>query len=212
MDELDLARSRYPRVSDIIGIQTEREMRSIPLQNLIDASERGTKIHRYCTSYAKGLFLSEVEMDCEPYVEAFKKWCDLNIKNVILTRTRLYDDSKRYSGEPDMIIELQNGSRALIDIKSAAQESKAWAVQLAAYDNLCKQNGLLYDQIFVLHLKKKQPKKKKGEDQIDLPLEVNSECLMHPNINMYWDIFASALNCYDYFNRKEPKEKNEQQP
>jgi|GEM_PF-2291327 len=207
MNEQDQARTKYPRVSDIIGIQTEREMRSIPLENLIAASEKGTKIHRYCTAYAKGLMLPEIEIECAPYLEAFKEWSNLCLKKVLLTRTRLYDDQLRYSGEPDMIVELKNGKKALIDIKSSAQESKAWAVQLAAYDNICRKSGWTYDEIFILHLKKKAPKKKKGEDQEDLPQEVKSECLMQLHISTHWDIFASALKCYDYFNRKEPKEK-----
>lgn len=203
-EELLNRRALYPRVSDIIGKQTESEMRKIPIDNLVRASIRGIHIHAYCTAHAKGLFMAEIEAEYQPYVNAFIEWCDENIKRVLLCKTRLYDDVKRFSGEPDMIVEMNNGRRALIDLKTTAAASKSWSVQLSAYDHLCRLNGYEYDDIFVMHLKKKYQKKRE-ENCESLPLEVAAICLMQENVNESWDLFTSALNCYDYFHRKEEK-------
>lgn len=207
MDTSEDKRSRYPRVSDIIGIQTEREMRAIPIEHLVVAALRGRKIHAYCTTYVLGLALPEIELEYEPYVNSFIDWCDKNVARALMCTTRLYDDVKRFSGEPDMILQMSDGKKALVDLKTTATVSKSWDIQLAAYDHLCKANGLTYDEVFILHLKKKAAKKKKEEDQEDLPREVNAVRQSIDDLKGSWDIFDSALRCYDYFNRKEPKEK-----
>jgi len=203
MNQLLNERALYPRVSDIIGKQTESEMRKIPIDNLVTASLRGTKIHAYCTAHIKGLFLPDIEPEYQPYLDAFISWADENVKQALHCCTRLYDDVKRFTGEFDMIAKLKNGNVALIDLKTSASSSKAWAIQLAAYDHLCKLNGFEYDEIFVLHLKKKYKKKEEGSK--NPPLEVDTMCLMQENVNESWDIFASALNCYDYFHRKDAR-------
>jgi len=98
MNDLNFERALYPTVTQIIGKQTEREMKSIPIETLANASIRGTKIHGYCTAYLQGLWLSEIEEEYQPYVDAFIKWADENIYQTQLTATRLYDDSLKFSG------------------------------------------------------------------------------------------------------------------
>ncbi len=144
MTELQNKRALYPRVSEIIGKQTESEMRKIPIEHLVNASLKGHRVHAYCTAYIKGLIWPDVEEELEPYVNAFTDWASENIKKLILCSTRLYDDIKRFTGEPDMIVELKDGKRALIDIKTNAVVSKSWPIQLAAYDHLCRVNGIDY--------------------------------------------------------------------
>lgn len=206
MNDLQKLRSQYPRVSDIIGRQNEAEMRAIPIDYLANAAIRGTKIHKYCTQYIQGLFVCDIEAEYQPYVDAFVEWTSEHVKRPILCATRLYDDVKRFTGEFDMILELKNGKRALIDVKTTATSSKTWPVQLAAYDHLCRLNGIEYDEVFILHLKKKSKKKKEGENLVNSPLEVNAACLVPEDLNASWDIFTNALHCFDYFHRKEPKE------
>ncbi len=205
MNDVTKNRETYPRVSEIIGKQNEAEMRSIPIDYLVHASIRGSKIHKHCTAYVKGLFNPEIEEEYLPYFNEFVRWCDENVKRPILCSTRLYDDVKRFTGEFDMILELKSGKKALIDLKTSAQPSKTWALQLAAYDHLCKLNGLEYEEIFILHLKKKAISKKMKEENPNDPPLINAESIYPEDLNSSWDIFSSALECYDYFHRKEPK-------
>lgn len=206
MDHMAIKRAQYARVSDIIGRQTEAEMRKIPVENLVNASIRGHKVHAYCTAYMKGLCVAGVEDELLPYYDAFVEWYDQNVQLLLLSNTRLYDDVKRFSGEPDMIIQMKSGKKALVDLKTNASPSKSWPIQLAAYDHLCKLSGHTYDEVFILHLKKKTPKKKDGEESGDLPpTEVHAKLHVPDDLSQSWDIFSSALTCYDYFHRKEPK-------
>lgn len=205
MDQMN-KRASYARVSEIIGKQTESEMRQIPIDKLVNASIRGHKIHAYCTAYMKGLCVFDVPESLLPYYNAFVEWADANIQSLLLCTTRLYDDVKRFSGEPDMVILMKNGRKALVDIKTNAIPTKSWDIQLAAYSHLCKLAEIEHDEIFILHLKKKTITKKEREDLDNLPpLEVYAKLHVPENLSQSWDIFSSALTCYDYFHRKDVK-------
>lgn len=203
MDDLDSKRVAYPRVSDIISKQNESELRAIPIDVLANACIRGTKIHEYCTAYMKNLWVMDMESEYEPYFEAFKDWVKENIETVVSTGERLYDDVKRFTGEFDMIAKLKNGKTALIDIKTSSASSKSWPIQLSAYHHLCTLKGYTIDTICNVHLKKKQ---KNGEGKASIsPSSVKAIMLEYKDIKPYWEIFSSALNCYDYFHRKGAK-------
>ena len=60
MEEITTTRLTYPTGTEIIGKQTEREMRAIPVDNLVNAAVRGSKIDDYCTAYLRGLWIPEV--------------------------------------------------------------------------------------------------------------------------------------------------------
>lgn len=189
LDDLDVIRSKYPRVSEIIGKQTERQMKLIPIENLVNASIRGTKVHSYCEAYLKGLWIPEIEEEYEPYVEAFMKWADENIEKTLYNNIRLYDDKDQFTGEFDAIVVLKNSKKtALIDIKTSANPSISWPVQLAAYKHLCCLNGYAFETVFNIHLKKTKDKVKVNE-------------IEHENLTKYWEIFASSLSCFNYFER-----------
>lgn len=206
MKDLDIERMKYPRVSDIISKQNEAELRGIPLETLANASIRGIKIHAYCNTYLKGLFLSEIEEEYVPYVEAFNEWAETNVQETLRTSVRLYDDHKRFSGEYDAIVRLKDNSVALIDIKTSLKESRTWPVQLAAYKHLCELNGYGgIDTVYNIHLKKIKPGEydKSGEEKVMIsPPRVKAVAIEHKNLTPFWEIFTSALTCYDYFDRK----------
>lgn len=208
MSDLEEKRAFYPRVSEIIGKQNAEELRSVPLDTLANACIRGQKVHDYCTAWIKNLWLTDIEPEYQPYVDAFTRWALLNVKEYHHSSIRLYDDVKRFTGEFDMIVKLNNGELALIDIKTSASKSKAWPVQLAAYSHLCKLNDFTFDVVYNIHLKKTHTalyEERQGEKVLISPPVVKALEIRHENLNEYWDIFASALSCYDYFDRKEVK-------
>lgn len=208
MSDLEIKRSLYPRVSDIIGKQNRDELRSVPIDTLANACIRGQKVHDYCTAWIKQLWIPDVEPEYEPYLEAFKKWACENIDEGYYSAVRLYDDVKRFTGEFDMIVKLKSGKMALLDIKTSSTRSKAWAVQLAAYSHLCKINGYEFDVIYNIHLKKKNPaiyEQIEGEKVLVSPSVIEVIEIMYGDVSDYWEIFSSALKCYDYFDRKEIK-------
>lgn len=208
MSSLEEKRANYPRVSDIISKQNSNELRSIPLETLVNASIRGTKIHDYCTAWIKNLWIIDIEEEYKPYVNSFIEWASENIKKCIHSPTRLYDDEQCFSGEFDMILEMKNGEKALIDIKTSAVPSKAWPLQLAAYAHLCRKNGYEFDCVYNLHLKRTKVaffEEIQGEKVLISPPVVKTVEIKHEDLTAYWEIFASSLRCYDYFDRKEVK-------
>ncbi len=207
---LDEARSNYPRVSEIISKQNADELRSIPLEVLANACTRGTKVHSYCTAWVMNLWVDEIEEEYQPYLNAFKSWAEINLDECQHVAKRLYDDQKRFTGEFDMIVKMKgSGKIILLDIKTSYNKSKAWPVQLSAYAHLCKVNGYNVDGVMNLHLKKTHAalyEQKEGKKVMTSPPQVKT-CVVneHEDVSQYWDIFSSALACYDFFDRKEPK-------
>ncbi len=209
MNELDQQRALYPRVTDIIGRQNADEMRGINFEVLANASYRGTQVHNYCTAWIRGLWLPEIEMEYQPYLNAFIEWAEANIETCLHFSERLYDDVKRFTGEFDLIVKLKTGETALIDIKTSAAPSKTWPIQLSAYQHLCKLQGYEFEKILILHLKKKKAavfEEKEGKKLMISPPHVKGMPLEYgDDLTFSWEIFSSALKCYDYFCRKEPK-------
>ena len=208
MNNLDDKRALYPRVSEIIGKQTAQEMSQISPDVLANAALRGTKIHQYCTAWVNNLWIDEIETEYVPYVDCFKEWANSNLAEIIDSAERLYDDVKRFTGEFDMLVKLKTGEVVLIDIKTSATRSKSWPIQLAAYQHLCNVNGYGMPQVMNLHLKKTksaQYEEKEGEKVLVSPPKIKIDELRYESIMPYWEIFVSALNCYDYFDRKEVK-------
>jgi len=199
MNELDIERITYPRVSEIISLQTPDQFRYVSLEDMANACVLGTKVHEYCTAYLLGVWTPRIEKEYLPYVETFKEWADSNIDECLFASTRLFDDCKRFTGEFDLIVKLKDSKRiAMIDIKTSSAVSKSWPIQLAAYKHLCIINNYPSDLYFNLHLKKS---KKAGEDTFS----IKPKLIPYEELNPYWEIFSSALTCYDYFNRKEKK-------
>jgi len=204
MLKLEELRLSYPRVSEIIGKQTEKEMRAIPVDALVNAALRGTKVHGYCTSYLKDLWIPEIEDEYVPYVNAFKRWADENIEETLFTNERLYDDERRFTGEYDCIVILKDSKRtAMLDIKTSANVSKSWPIQLAAYKHLCELNGYPIETVLNIHLKKTKAAIFDSEKRLYHPAIVKPFMIEYEDITKYWSLFASALSCYDYFERKE---------
>ena len=201
MNQQETQRIAYPRISDIVDRQNAHELRSIPLEVLANACIRGTKVHDYCTSYVRGLWLPEIEEEYQPYVDAFKEWADKNIHGVIHSNIRLYDDVKRFSGEFDMIVVLKDSKEpALIDLKTSCTVSKTWPVKLAAYKHLCELNGYKARSCFNLQLKKTTCKSNGSPSIIVKAKEIEYSDV---EFKASWEIFSSALKCYNYFVRKE---------
>ncbi len=191
MNELEIKRSKYPRVSEIIGKQNEVNMRGIPLEVLANAAERGRNTHTYCTMHANGLFLPTIEENCKKAVDTWIEWFSLNVEEVLMSEIRLYDDEWEFSGEPDFLLRLKSRKKiALLDIKTTSTVSITWGVQLSAYERLCEVNGIPVEETDVLHLKKNS----KGE--------VLANLIEYPDLKPYRNIFESSLRCFKFFNNK----------
>ena len=192
MNPLDAERLLYPRVSDIITKQRIEALQAIPEIHLENAAKRGDLIHKLCSMYLNKLWIMEMDSESESYMNAFIEWSKNNIKHVLMTDRRLYDDEKKFTGEFDLIAQIQGLSGpVLVDIKTSRTYSNAWPIQLAAYKRLCDVNGIKVVSACNLHLKKNS----NGEVKVKL--------IPYDDLTTYGKIFQSALDCYDYFHRKQ---------
>ncbi len=191
MNELDLKRLNYPRVSDIIGKQNYENMRGIPLDVLANAAIRGTKVDGYCKIVCDGLLLPDIELEYQPYVDAWVDWLSLNVEAALPSVDRLYDDMHCFSGELDRLVIMKGSEKVtLLDIKCTYAPSITWPVQLSAYKHLCLANGIKVDEICNVHLKK-------------TPKGVKAKMISYVDSEPYWTIFECSLKCYKYFTNKE---------
>lgn len=207
MKDLDAIRKIYPRVSEIISKQNEFDMRQIPVETLLNAQHRGTEIHDYCTKYILNeLWTVKIDPEYRPYLESFIQWYMENVEETIFMSQRLYDDVKRFTGEPDMVFRLKGSKRiVLADIKTSYAVSKTWAIQLAAYKHLLKIIGIEVDDCINIHLKKTKSAVMQVIDGVKVvltPAIVKPILIEQNEYNKSWQIFESALICFDYFDRE----------
>jgi hypothetical protein len=112
---------------------------------------RGTDIHDYCTAYAEStLKWSVVWCDYIPYVESFKKWFDNNVAETIACEVPLYEINLKYCGKFDLLVRLNNGRVALVEIKTGAMPQ--WVgLQLVGYGKIVN-NHIKIDDYIALEL------------------------------------------------------------
>ena len=87
-------------------------------------------------------------------MDAFLKWHEDYSPEILASETRLYHKVMRYAGTADMVA-IVDGVLTLIDIKSTYKlEEMACGVQLEAYAQAFKTDGLEIQAKQILHLKK----------------------------------------------------------
>lgn len=134
-------RSEYPSVTEILS--TYEDWSNIPEGVLEVAAKRGTAVHNSCFAYTQGSFLLPSKYEQYPHVASFVRWFDEYVDKVILAEQRLYDDTYRFSGRPDLICVLRGETLPIVvDYKSPVTEGKTWRLQLAGYQRLAKDHNV----------------------------------------------------------------------
>lgn len=202
-EDLTTDRMNYPRMSEVIHAYTRGAYESVPMEVLVHAQERGTKVHGYAAASLKGLFLPEIDDECGAYLESFLEWKEAARPKPKIIEERFYDDDLKFSGQADLICTVGNGKDlVLVDLKTSANPSKAWPIQLAAYKHLAEVNGLNIQRALVV-----QPKVTKKKDAHGKIVFVPGKPKVYEfdDLDAYWEVFSSALICYNYFLRKDVK-------
>lgn len=145
---------KHYRVTEILEVFSDFD--SIPRQILENASDRGNRVHDYCSRYALGGTVLIVDEDCKPYFDSFKKWFDEFVEEVFLSEERFYIDSAMLTGKLDLYCRVEGmGDALVIDIKTPQQQKCSWELQTAAYQWLLSENGHTPSGRGVLMLSKK---------------------------------------------------------
>jgi len=128
----------YIRVTTVL--QPYSTLGALDPAMVANAADRGTRVHAYCESYALGLLVPQVDDDCKNYFEAFQRWFDQMVAEVIWTEKRMNHKGYKLSGSADMIVRLVGDKGlTLLDIKTPASTSQSWNLQTAAYRILARE-------------------------------------------------------------------------
>jgi hypothetical protein len=128
----------YTRVTEVL--KPFMDFSRIDPHVLSRKADLGTRVHNYCESYSIGLFVEDVDPDCKNYVDAFKKWFDESVKEVVQTETRINSPIYLLSGQFDLLCLLKYDDHlSLVDYKTPDNPSLSWQLQTAAYLLLCEE-------------------------------------------------------------------------
>jgi len=175
----------YTRVSSILG--QWNHLAHIDKDVLANKCRIGTNVHAKIGAEIDGIFL-DLEADEEGYFESWNKWQKEERLDYsqMMTEERFYCDELKITGCVDAIrIEEERGT--LLDYKTSATPNKRmWALQAAFYHYLVKKSGKkIEDEVWFIHLKKDGKVAKVYNFEITPKL---------------WEVCASALHSYRYFN------------
>lgn len=122
----------YTRVTE--PLKMLKNFDDIDPQVLINAADRGTRVHKYCEMHMKNLFCPEIDEDCVLYVESFIAWYDEMVESPLLIEERINSADFKLSGQVDLVAILKNDTEiSVIDIKTPVKPCSTWALQSAAY-------------------------------------------------------------------------------
>ncbi len=175
----------YLRVTDCLKPFNKFDM--IDPVVLANAAERGSRVHKFCEMYVNNMLFEEVDEDCANYVNAFKLWYDANVVKLLYSEKRVNSKSRMLSGAFDLLVMLKSSPcPVLIDIKTPQKESLSWALQMAAYRLLVKEELDL-----------------SGVDRMALILPKTSKKvkeIRYENHSKDTELYINALELYRYFN------------
>lgn len=140
-----------PSVSSIMSKMSKEYYSNIDPERLNKAADRGTRVHKAVEMYELyGIETDDPEV--KPYLRNYKVAKHLNKFEVVFTELRL--TNKEFCGTLDQIAVMDN-KLLIIDLKATSKiNTELLQVQLAAYLELARFNGIEVEGVFVLHLTK----------------------------------------------------------
>lgn len=185
-DKMEKIKEGFLRVTTPLSAFTD--FSSIPPHVLQHAADRGTKVHKLCELTLLDEYFPQPEEELKGYLNSFNEWKD-TLETIHRLETRYYSDMLKITGAIDIIGTVKGDkSPSIIDIKTAASESKTWCLQLAAYQHLFNSNidtQVKAERRFALHLKKNGKRAK---------------IIEYTDHDRDLDLYLSALKIWRYFN------------
>ena len=148
-------------------------------------AQRGSHVHAMISAYLQGIWFSEdTPDDWQLYFESFLEWWRFRHYEIVLVEKRLIHSVFQYCGKMDLVV-TDGKDNILIDFKTSQAKYSTWPIQLMAYAEMLKNNGVAVDRMACVRLKND------GSGVHFDEYKTKSE---------YWNTFLSALNCHRYFN------------
>ncbi len=164
-----------------------------------EAAEIGTAIHDLCsainnTFHATGKVDVQLYRNAPPLVMQYITWLNRTVSEVKLWESVVVSRTYRYGGRLDLVAKLiGDKTYSVIDIKTSKQVWPEYGMQLAAYQQALKEQGIVAERLLVVHL-----------DKITNKLSVHE----FDNPDRCFRAFLAALVLFDYmgYSSQEPEE------
>ena len=104
-------------------------------------SVRGSEAHRVTIATLMGAWAKPINPAWQGFVDSILRWCDANIKEVVMAEKRYVDDLYKYTGKLDLAAYLADGRFAIIDFKTSVAAGKTWPLQLGGYKLLYEKHN-----------------------------------------------------------------------
>lgn len=164
----------YPRVTSVLGVISKpgldgwrKKVGFVEADRIMaEAHEHGNAVHAGCELIAKGdtveavrnkLRADRMSTDVIVAVEAFGYWFRKSVSRVVGSEQICWSNMYRYAGQTDLLVELADGRRAVLDIKTSNSLSETYRLQLRAYQMALAERGDMYDTRMVVWLPKTYP-------------------------------------------------------
>ena len=128
----ELAINEWDRLSQLPVSARLRELEGAPWRDLEFSAAKGTKIHQYAEARARGTTLT-LSADVAGYVEACSAFLDDWQVRPVLSERPVFSRQHRYGGSFDLIADLGDNQRWLLDYKTSRSIWGDTGLQLAAY-------------------------------------------------------------------------------
>ena len=147
-----------PSVTQIMRADSDEVYNGIPPHILEKAAERGTAVHRAIYEYEQ-LGFYPTDETVKDYLNRYIVVKSISRLQPVRQEFMLCSTSEpRFAGTVDMLATIGDKT-ILLDVKtSSALHRELWAIQLAGYDQLCRENGIEPQEHYILHLNGKRGK------------------------------------------------------
>ena len=172
------------------SLQPFTDFSQIPPDVLANATERGTRFHKWAECYLLDQW-APVSENIRGYVESLKQWRKIAVEETLFVEKEIICPQYQFMGHIDWIGRLKGDPEnfiTVLDWKTPLVESKTWRIQLSAYWYLAKKLGLNVRRCAAL-MPRKDGKKAALKEYTEF-----QAC--------HFNIFLSCLNCTRYFNDK----------
>ena len=158
---------RYPSVTEVLNVISKphldawRKKVGHTVANKVsdNATSLGTRVHALCDAVSLGKPIDETDPKILKMVQAYQDFLDEHVAEVLHTERRLVSPALGVGGTLDAYVELKDGSRAIVDIKTSKGFSAEMGLQLAAYAFMTQELGDPVDHRIIVRLGKQIPGK-----------------------------------------------------
>ena len=133
----------------------EQEALASPYKKSKEAAGRGTTVHTIVESYKHTKeHIESIPEQFKGYATAFYNWVEDNDIEILEHERTVVSKEYEYAGTLDMLVKnKQSGKTFIIDVKTGKGIYPEAFLQLSAYKQALKENGIEVDDIAVLLLK-----------------------------------------------------------